>query len=283
MADEAPAVDVPVVPPVAEQTPSAQEPVETASPDSPSVSEETETPEQERTYTQKELDDAAAKIRAKAERKAQREADRRIAELLQQIKQPEVAAPDPAGKPQIENYQTLQEYETALDEWADKRAEAKIKEQEAKAAEAKRREEMSKVAASYQEREEDARDKYSDFDQVAYRTPYDCSQAMADAIQFSESGPDLAYYFGKNPAEANRIAALPPILAIKEIGKLEIKISQTPPAVKTSSAPEPITPVKPKGSSPPRSSLDPNFLKEHGIDAWMRAEEARMRKKAESR
>jgi hypothetical protein len=65
---------------------------------------------------------------------------------------------------------------------------------------------------------------------------------MYEAMRESEVGEQIAYHLGKNPAEAARIAALSPIASIREIGKLEAKLSITPPPAQTlkpSNAPAP--------------------------------------------
>jgi hypothetical protein len=42
---------------------------------------------------------------------------------------------------------------------------------------------------------------------------------MAETIQSSDIGPELAYYLGTNPKEADRISRLHPLAQAKEIGK----------------------------------------------------------------
>lgn len=73
---------------------------------------------------------------------------------------------------------------------------------------------------------------------------WDCSEPMADAIRTSEDGAAVAYHLANNPAEARRIAALNPLAAIREIGKLEARLAappaDTPTPIKTvSDAPTP--------------------------------------------
>jgi len=51
---------------------------------------------------------------------------------------------------------------------------------------------------SYHEREEAARDKYDDFEQVAYNPNLPITDAMAMAIQASDIGPDVIYHLGLN-------------------------------------------------------------------------------------
>jgi hypothetical protein len=70
---------------------------------------------------------------------------------------------------------------------------------------------QSAVLESYQEREEQARDKYDDFEQVAYNPKLPITNVMAETIQSSDIGPELAYYLGSNPKEADRISRMTPL------------------------------------------------------------------------
>lgn len=96
------------------------------------------------------------------------------------------------------------------------------------------------MAKQYQ----DARAKYTDFDSIALNPAVQITQSMFDAAMGDSLG-DILYHLGKNPAEADRIAALSSVQQIKEIGKIETK---TP---KTTTTPNPPTTVGGGGSSPP--------------------------------
>jgi hypothetical protein len=75
---------------------------------------------------------------------------------------------------------------------------------------------------------------------------------MAEVIQTSEMGPQVAYYLGKNPIVAQTISQLPPVMQAAELGKIEArldqerkqvkeppKVSQAPPPPPTIAASEP--------------------------------------------
>ncbi len=57
----------------------------------------------------------------------------------------------------------------------------------------------------------------------AKRNAWACTPAMNDAIKTSDVGPSVAYHLAKNPDDARRIAALPPISQVREIGRLEAR------------------------------------------------------------
>jgi hypothetical protein len=81
------------------------------------------------------------------------------------------------------------------------------------------------------------RQKAPDFDAVAHNPNLTVTPVMADALRESSRGPEIAYYLGKNPAEAAHIAALPPVSQATAIARLEARIAA--PQASVSSAPQP--------------------------------------------
>ena len=142
---------------------------------------------------------------------------------------------------------------------------------------------QSDILESYHEREEEARGKYDDFEQVAYNPKLTITNVMAETIQNSDVGPDVAYYLGTNPKEADRIARLSPFSQAKEIGKIEAKLADNPPVKKTSSAPAPIAPVTARGTSGAAfDTTDPRSTKTMSTSDWIAADRARQAKKWEA-
>ena len=106
---------------------------------------------------------------------------------------------------------------------------------------------------------------------------------MAQTIQATENGPDVIYYLGSNPKEAERIARLSPLLQAREIGKIEAKLGANPPAKKTSTAPAPIAPVTARTSGAPAyDTTDPRSVKAMSTSDWIEAERLRQIKKYEA-
>ena len=106
---------------------------------------------------------------------------------------------------------------------------------------------------------------------------------MAQSIQASDAGPDVLYYLGSNPKEADRIARLAPILQAKEIGKLEASLASNPPVKKTSTAPAPIAPVTARSAgSNQYDTTDPRSTKSMSTSEWIEAERMRQIKKYEA-
>lgn len=101
---------------------------------------------------------------------------------------------------------------------------------------------------------------FEDFDEVVKRD-VTVSGAVQQALFRSEQGPQIAYYFGQNPAEAERISALDVIDAAREIGKLETRFAKTSSTKKppVSDTPDPITPSGARHSRAATRVDDPNI------------------------
>ena len=248
---------------VAEISP-APEPEATAAP----VTVETTPEEQQPTksFTQEELDAIVSKRLAREQRKWEREQAQRLAE--QQAKQPVAPPADP------NDFESAQQYAEAL-------AEQKAREMLAQREAAKQ---QAEFVEAYRDREEEARDKYEDFEQVAYNPSLPVTDFMAQAIQASDIGPEVIYFLGSNPKEAARISRLPPVLQAKEIGKIEANLASNPPVKKTSTAPAPLAPVTAtrSNSGPRRDTTDPRSIKEMSTSEGIEAERQRQIKKWEA-
>ena len=243
--------------------------------DSAPVPEVTATPEAEvqksetpevapKSFSQEELDAAIGKRLAREQRKWEREQANRSAEA-QIVK----AAPTAS----VEQFESPEHYAEAL---AYQRAEELIAKREAA-------KQQSLVLESYHDLEEEARTKYDDFEQVAYNPKLPITTVMAQTIQSSDIGPEVAYYLGANPKEADRISRLAPILQAKEIGRIEAKLATDPPVKRTTSAPAPISPVTARSiGSPAYDTTDPRSTKTMTDSQWIEAERARQRKKWEA-
>lgn len=193
--------------------------------------------------------DAKARIRQlHAERERAREEAAYLRGQLEARKEPE-KTPEPVAStgPTPDQFER---YEDFLDARAAFVAEQKFKaleaerEQRAKERETQTREEQ--VEQSFKERVQGFKAKTPDFDSVMQNPELRISKTMYEAIRETEVGAEIAYHLGKNPQEAARIAALSPIAAIREIGKLEAKFEKAPAqAVKTiSNAPAPPSTVQ---------------------------------------
>ena len=240
----------------------APEPELTAVPEPEVTAPETEEPKPAKTFTQEELDAAIGKRLAREQRKWEREQARR---------QQETAPPAPT--PSLEQFESVDQYAEAL---AVQKAKELLAKQEAERA-------RMETLEAYHDREEEARGKYEDFEQVAYNPNLPITTVMAETIQASDIGPDVAYYLGANPKEADRISRLSPYLQAKEIGKIEAKLSDNPPVKKTTSAPPPIAPISGRGTGAPAyDTTDPRSIKNMTTSEWIEAERQRQIRKLEA-
>jgi hypothetical protein len=236
----------------------APEPVVT---ETPETSAEPETP---KTFSQEELDAIVGKRLAREQRKWEREQAQRFSEQ-QARQQPTDLRPEQFG--------SYDDYAEAL---AERKAEDLLARREAE------RQQQS-MLEQYHDREEATRDKYDDFDQVAYNPNLPVTEYMAQSIQASDVGPDVLYWLGTNPKEADRIARLSPLLQAKEIGKIEVTLSSNPPVRKTSTAPAPINPVTARASGAPSyDTTDPRSVKSMSTSEWIEAERLRQTKRYEA-
>ena len=243
----------------------APEQVATAAPE-PEVTTP-ETPEvATKTFTQEELDAAIGKRLAREQRKWEREQAQRQAEQ-------QVLKSAPAELPPVDQFESPEAYAEAL---ALKKAEELIAKRDAAR-------QKATVLETYHEREEEARGKYDDFEQVAYNPNLRITDVMAETIQSSDVGPDVAYYLGANPKEADRISRLSPFMQAKEIGRIEAKLVEAPPVKKTTSAPAPISPVTARASgNPSYDTTDPRSVKSMSTSEWIEAERQRQIRKYEA-
>jgi len=223
---------------------------------------EPEVEQQTKTFTQEELDAIVKKRLDREQRKWERQrAQQPVAEQSRQL-------------PSAEQFESTEAYAEAL---AVQKAEQLLAQREM-------HKQHTELLEAYHDREEQARDKYQDFEQVAYNPKLPITTVMADTIRASEVGPDVAYYLGTNVKETERIARLPPILQAKEIGKIEAKLADNPPVKRTTSAPAPITPVTARGSNnnPSFDTTDPRSIKNMSTSEWIEAERARQMRKMQA-
>lgn len=235
----------------------ASESEATAAPIAETTRPEDQTTETPKSFTQEELDAIVGKRLAREQRKWEREQAQRVAPTA------------PSELPPPDQFDSVETYAKAY-------AEQMLRERDVQ-------KQRSEYVEAYHDREEDARGKYDDFEQVAYNPNLRITTVMAETIQTSDVGPDVAYYLGSNPKEADRISRLSPILQAKEIGKIEATLVSNPPVKKSSSAPTPISPVTARSNGTSTyDTTDPRSIKSMTTSEWIAAERARQVKKLEA-
>jgi hypothetical protein len=157
-------------------------------------------------------------------------------------------------QPQESDFASYEEYQGALTGWHATRAldqrqkaQADRELQEREQAIAKiDQQSRSVVAQEWATQANEAKQRYADFEAVAYHAPI--SDGVSDMILTMDRGADVAYHLGLNPDTAKQISRLPPMQAAIELGRIEAGLSSPQPRTQTQ-APDPVAPVRAKASA----------------------------------
>lgn len=183
------------------------------------------------------------------------------------------AAEDP---PRLDAYDSYEQWvEAVADYRAEKRFRDLQRQDEERQAQERERSAAIERRMTYEQNVAKAEERYPDYHEVTAEMPV--TPTMAAFLMAHERGPDIAYYLGRSPDEAMRIAKLDPVRQGYELARLETKLMTPQQAARTvTSAPEPINPVRPRASTP---SSDPARMSMAEYAAWrtkqLRAERQR--------
>lgn len=196
--------------------------------------EENKQEERKKTFTQEEVDVLIQKRLLKKEREVFRNIQRQQAEEARRARIEQ--------EPRREQFNDDDAYlEAKLEQLAEKKAIEKIQHLE-------RQREQEKSSEAFLERAEKAAEKYADFHEVVADPKLRINDSMVEFISESDVGHEVAYYLGKHPEVAAKIADMSPMKAARELSKIESEVGSKS-IVKTSSAPAPITPIGNRGSA----------------------------------
>ena len=222
----------------------------------------------ERTFTQKEVDDIAAKRAAQAERRALKvaRAEAEAAFYKQQLEAQQRAPQQQQrdGRPREEDFQgrPYHEFAAAVARFeAEQVFEQRLKAREQESMAQKQQRDAAESAHRVKERLSEGADEFPDFEEVALADHVPITPAMAQAIVASDMPAKVAYYLGSHLDEAKRIADLPPEKQFREIVKLESKVSETPTPTRT---PPPIQPSQGRATV----DKDPSKMTDKEFAAW---------------
>jgi hypothetical protein len=239
-----------------EQPAAEQQPAEASAEHGPSEAETADTEGEAR-----RRNNVPAKERIKQLTDRAKAAEAKSAALEAQLAQHKV---EPAKDPL--DYASDAEYNRAVIKEAVAEAEAKTIQ---RLAEQAQRERQDAVVEAWTAKTAAIKERAPDFDQVVYAQPEQGGPLirphMAEVIMNDDHGADVAYYLGKNPAEARRIAGLHPLVAAAEIGRISAKFAEQPAAKKVTSAPKPPTTLQGHGSP---AEADPSRMSHEQYKAW---------------
>ncbi len=179
---------------------------------------------------------------------------------------------DADGKPTPDSFETHAEFVEALTDW---KVSQKLGEKDQQVATERQKAQREEALVKWNERKAAATVAHPDFDEVVENADVTVSPAMTQAIVESDLGAEIAYYLGKNPDEANRIAKLSASAALREMGKIEARLEntaekkETPPAEKA--APKPSVkpkPVAPVNGTAKTATKDPDEMNFQEFKQW---------------
>lgn len=134
--------------------------------------------------------------------------------------------------------------------------------------EAQRNAEVSQRVQKFAEKEAKFAQTVDDYDQVTRSESLMINDLMAEIIQTSDKGPEMAYFLGKNPQEAYRISRLPPIEAQRALLRIEAGAEAKPAITR---APDPVpdiggedVPVEDMDKLPPEQWMKRRNRQVHG-------------------
>lgn len=212
--------------------------------------------------------------RRKAEQERLRKENEDVQEALKraedQLREREEAAAK-LRPPKEDDYQSFDEYQAALNAYHSLKAmdgreverSTQQLEQLRQRREAQEAARKQKVSELVRDQISEGREKYTDFDQVALASDAPLTESVVEIIAQSEVGADVAYYLGKNREEASHIARMNPVDQALALGRIEGRLS-VPQPKQVSTAPEPTTPVRAKGTA----IKDPDKMSAQEYRAW---------------
>jgi len=198
-----------------------------------------------------------------------RELEARIRELTAKKDEPK-EEPEKAGEePNIDDYETFEEYEKALAEIEKKKNTEEPTETEPNP------DTMTTITKEdVQDILRDGSEKYDDFKEKVMHKDVPITEEILELAIDSEIGDEILYYLANNIEEAKEIAALDTKHLAKEIGKIEAKLEEKKstapkPKLKTE-APEPITPVEGAAAK----ARDPEEMSVEEYGEWLASQSA---------
>jgi hypothetical protein len=246
--------------------------------DAPVTSAETdgqETPA--KTFTQAELDEIIQKKAWRLERKAEREKAEFKSKLEEELRsRAKPAEVNTEKEPKRADFEAYEDYIEARADWrAEQKVNARFEDYEGrqkKVSEEQRNAEAQKeFSRTADKRVADGRKEFADFDVVVNEAIEDGVIPLNSELYYgiidSDMGHKLAYHLSKHPAEAEKLLAMGPRAQLRELGKLEDRLSAKKPKADT---------MEPIGG---RSSHSNGIRDGMSMDEFVRARNAQLKGK----
>jgi hypothetical protein len=191
--------------------------------------------------------------------------------------------PEPPGKPKLHDFPTLEAYQEALTDW---KLDQREGQKRAEAAQAEARSAEEKIQAGWSQSEDSARTAHTDYDELiqSVKAPEGPGvMAARQAMLEDDAGAEILYHLATHPDEMKRIAALSPVSAVREIGRLSATIAPPSsaaginPKQKLSGAPRPPAPLsRPSAGTTKKDILDDDFAR-NDYRGWSKVREAQVK------
>lgn len=162
------------------------------------------------------------------------------------------------AKPQFENFNTIEEYEVARDDYAEKLASYRVDkdrgEREAARVAEERTKNEQKALETWNKRAEETAKRVPDFNTQEAIETVAPTDVMDGFFVNSQIGPDILNHLHQNPDEAERIRGLTPYDAVRELVRIEATLSDQIKGIKAKTAPpKPPRLVDGAGTSPTKA------------------------------
>lgn len=156
-------------------------------------------------------------------------------------------------KPERSQFEDPDKFTEALVAWTGKRAaQAAINEERGRNLHAAILQAQQQLQSAYDERVAKVKEKHPDWEAKVMTNDVEISVPMAQEIVTLEHGPLVALYLSEHKEEAKRISKLDERSAVREMARIEMKVS-TAPKPEVSNAPDPVKPVGTRNKAGPKS------------------------------
>jgi len=182
----------------------------------------------------------------------QREAEKRRAEAAEarilELEGEQTNAKDEgnaaAEEPKQSDFDSYDDYLTALDAFDESGSQQAAQPETKEDVKPETPDDVKSAIGALQDTFDEAREKYADFDSVALSNELPITDEMVKALAECDDAAGVMMHLGNNVKDAALIAGKTPAQQMREIAKLDMGLAKnTPKPIKTTNAPEPISPV----------------------------------------
>lgn len=174
--------------------------------------------------------------------------------------------------PNFSDYSSDEEYAAAMQEYTVQTVERLQEQSQSEIQRQQQEAEKRQKRDAYQTRIAQYAVENDGFVEAIQASNVNISEAVEQVLFESERAAELTHWLAENAAEAVRINNLPPVLAAKELGRIEATFDAVQPK-KASNAPQPQTELS--GGEPAPTALSDDM----DIDEWMRRRNEQVREK----